>query len=133
MLKIPTLPWKNSTGTYYPEDELDRLDRWRFKVKNESSSECFAPIMFVDERPPAITGFTPSLCDTDGVPVGIPIQISKNWHRRRTRASCHMKARGSMAAQLYVFRRVRSASLFFKLIMPAMVVFPQHLMPNSVS
>jgi hypothetical protein len=83
MLRIPMLTWKNSSGTYYPEEELDRLDRWRFRVKNESSSECFAPIMFVDEHPPAITGFTPSLCDTDGVPTGIPIQISKNWHRRR--------------------------------------------------
>ena len=27
-----------------------------------------------------MSGMTPMLCDTDGTPVGIPVQISKNWH-----------------------------------------------------
>ena len=82
VLKLPALTWKNAKGTYYPEEELDRLDRWRFTLRNESDQEIAAPIMFVDEHPSAITGFTPLLCDADGTPTGIPVQISKNWHQR---------------------------------------------------
>ena len=80
MLELPHQQWTNAKGTYYPEEELDRLDRWRFTVRNDSERETTLPIMFVDERPPAITGFTPLLCDVDGTPTGIPVQISKNWH-----------------------------------------------------
>ena len=82
VLEIPHQRWTNAKGTYYPEEELDRLDRWRFTVRNDSELETTLPIMFVDERPPAITGFTPLLCDVDGTPTGIPVQISKNWHAR---------------------------------------------------
>ena len=86
-LKIPALPWKNTRGTYYSQDELDRLDRWRFRVRNDSAREAVLPMMFVDEHPPAVTGFTPLLCDVDGVPTGIPVQISKNWHRREDKGN----------------------------------------------
>lgn len=35
----------------------------------------------LDLRPPAnITGLCPMLCDASGVPTGIPVQLSKNWH-----------------------------------------------------
>ena len=29
-----------------------------------------------------ITGFTPMLCEPDGTPTGIPVQVSKNWHQQ---------------------------------------------------
>lgn len=77
VLEIPHQPWTNAKGTYYPEEELDRLDRWRFTIRNDSKHEATLPVMFTDERPPAITGFTPLLCDGDGSPTGIPVQISK--------------------------------------------------------
>jgi hypothetical protein len=40
------------------------------------------PIPFLlDLRPPAnITGLSPILCDEQGRPIGIPVQLSKNWH-----------------------------------------------------
>ena len=82
VLQIPRASWKNRQGTYYPEEELDRLDRWRFSVRNDSKREATVPIVFVDEHPPAVTGFTPLLCDVEGNPTGIPVQISKNWHSR---------------------------------------------------
>ena len=28
-LQLPEEPWSNAKGTYYPEEHLDRLDRWR--------------------------------------------------------------------------------------------------------
>ena len=80
VFEIPHQQWTNAKGTYYPEEELDLLDRWRFTVRNDSEHEATLPIMFMDEQPPAITGFTPLLCDVDGTPTGIPVQISKNWH-----------------------------------------------------
>src|SRR6266478_3200822 len=87
MLKLPSPAWRNAKGTYYPEEELDRLDRWHFTVRNESESETAVPLMFVDEHPPAITGFTPLLCEPDGAPTGIPVQISKNWHSREDKGN----------------------------------------------
>jgi hypothetical protein len=80
VFEIPHQQWTNAKGTYYPEEELDRLDRWRFTVRNDSEREATLPIMFMDKHPPAVTGFTPLLCDVDGTPTGIPVQISKNWH-----------------------------------------------------
>jgi hypothetical protein len=80
VLELPRQKWTNAKGTYYPEEELNRLDRWRFTVRNDSDRAATLPIMFVDAHPPAVTGFTPMLCDADGIPTGIPIQISKNWH-----------------------------------------------------
>ena len=82
VLELPHQKWTNTKGTYYPEEELDRLDRWRFTIRNDSEREATLPIMFADEHPPAITGFIPLLCDVDGTPTGIPVQISKNWHAR---------------------------------------------------
>ena len=82
VLKLPERTWKSRKGSYYPEEELDRLDRWRFSVRNDGEREATVPIMFVDEHPPAITGFSPLLGDADGMPTGIPVQISKNWHVR---------------------------------------------------
>lgn len=81
-LALPEQPWSNAKGTYYPEEHLDRLDRWRFRVANDSGREVTARLMFVQRHHLPITGFTPMLCDSDGTPSGIPVQISKNWHQR---------------------------------------------------
>lgn len=81
-VRLADRPWRNAKGTYYPEEELDRWDRWRFTLRNESDLEAVAPLLFVPDRMPAITGFTPMLCDPDGTPSGLPVQLSKNWHSR---------------------------------------------------
>ena len=81
-VELPHAQWRNAKGTYYPEEELDRLDRWRFILRNDTAREVTMPLVFEDEHPPAITGFTPLLCDAEGCPTGIPVQISKNWHTR---------------------------------------------------
>lgn len=39
----------------------------------------------LDLRPPAnVTGVCPILCDEEGRPLGIPVQLSKNWHNKST-------------------------------------------------
>ncbi len=81
-LALPEKPWSNFKGTYYPEEHLDRLDRWRFALRNDSDRQTVARLMFTQRYHIPITGFTPMLCDVDGAPTGMPVQISKNWHRR---------------------------------------------------
>jgi len=82
VVRLPVGPWKNSRGTYYPSDELDRMDRWRFTLRNDGPQEAAIPLVFVPDQVPAITGLTPLVCEPDGTPTGIPVQISKNWHAR---------------------------------------------------
>lgn len=86
-VELPGASWRNAKGTYYPEEELDRLDRWRFTLCNDSAQEITVPLALEDDHPPAITGFTPILCDAEGCPTGIPVQISKNWHARPDKGS----------------------------------------------
>ena len=65
------------------EDErFDHLDRWPLTLRNDSDQPTVMRVMFIQNRPPDITGFTPMLCEPDGTPTGLPVQISKNWHQR---------------------------------------------------
>jgi hypothetical protein len=85
-LALPEKPWSNSKGTYYPEEHLDRLDRWRVTLRNDSDRQTVARLMFTQQHHLPITGFTPMLCDADGTPTGLPVQISKDWHQRPEKA-----------------------------------------------
>ncbi len=79
---LPEKSWSNVQGTYYPEEHLDRIDRWRVTLRNDSDESTVARLMFTQQRHLPITGFTPMLCELDGTPTGLPVQISKNWHQR---------------------------------------------------
>ena len=81
-LALPEKPWSNAGGTYYPEEHLDRIDRWRVTLRNDADEPTVARLMFTQEKHLPITGFTPMLCEPDGTPTGIPVQLSKNWHIR---------------------------------------------------
>lgn len=81
-ISLPEVAWSNRKGTYYPEEHLDRLDRLRFRLRNGRGQPANVPVMFVQQQHLPITGFTPVLCDVDGQPTGLPVQISKNWHQR---------------------------------------------------
>ncbi len=81
-IALPEKPWSNAKGTYYPEEHLDRLDRWPLTLRNDTDRETVARLQFTQKNHLPITGFTPMLCDPDGTPTGLPVQISKNWHQR---------------------------------------------------
>jgi hypothetical protein len=52
-----------------------------FKITVNSPGKDQAIPFLLDMRPPAnITGLCPILCDEDGRPTGVPVQLSKNWH-----------------------------------------------------
>ncbi len=64
----------------------DHLERVRFSMTNDSPAEQTVRLLFDDPSgTPAITGLTPMLREPDGSPTGIPVQISKNWHRQEKR------------------------------------------------
>ncbi len=66
--------------------EPDRLDRFGVRLVNDGDSPRTYHLLFAfDESFPGVTGMCPMLRDRDGQPTGIPIQISKNWHRQPDR------------------------------------------------
>ncbi|NLV40664.1 MAG: hypothetical protein GXY15_05485 [Candidatus Hydrogenedentes bacterium] len=63
-------------------ENLDRLDRFPVVIENPGGAEAVVPVIFALEGSfQGITGMCPMLRDAEGNPSGIPVQISKNWHR----------------------------------------------------
>lgn len=84
-IRLPEKAWSNAAGTYYPQEHLDRIDRWRVTLRNDGDHPVVARVMFTQEQHLPITGFTPMFCDAEGKPTGHLVQISKNWHKRPER------------------------------------------------
>jgi len=70
-LKRPETPDKNGFGNY---------DDFVIEVENSSSSPRSVPFLLEMHGTAGITGLVPILCQPDGTPTGIPVQLSKNWH-----------------------------------------------------
>ena len=81
-LQVPDERLSNSKGTFFPEEHLDDLDRWHFTLRNDSDQPAVARLMFTRGKNLNLCGFTPMLCEPDGSPSGLPVQISKDWHWR---------------------------------------------------
>ncbi|MDB4537193.1 hypothetical protein N9230_01095 [Akkermansiaceae bacterium] len=66
----------------------DVIERIHFLISNPSDREEVARLMFEKvggfrgRLGSPITGVSAILCDTNGQPTGIPVQLSKNWHRK---------------------------------------------------
>lgn len=68
------------------KDELDRLDHFAVHVTNDGAAAERVPLVFQFAGPfQGVTGLCPMLRDVAGEPTGLPVQISKNWHRRPER------------------------------------------------
>ena len=67
-------------------NNLDRLDRYGLTLDNPSGQPRTFRLFFDAKQAQAgITGLVPMLRDAAGNPSGIPVQISKNWHRKENR------------------------------------------------
>ena len=65
----------------YPAS-IERYDDYTFTVKNPLSETVNIPIVFNQRPVRTVTGISMQLVDgATGQPTGIPIQISKNWHK----------------------------------------------------
>ena len=63
------------------EGNRDFMERVRLVITNSSPTTARVPLVFAKSKNVAgITGMTPMLRQVDGQPLGIPVQISKNWH-----------------------------------------------------
>ncbi|VGO12489.1 hypothetical protein PDESU_01042 [Pontiella desulfatans] len=66
----------------FPQDK-DRLDEYSIELSNPSKQDAVLPLIFNEIKTQAITGTSMLLCEADGRPTGIPVQISKNWHNEK--------------------------------------------------
>ncbi|GAG27007.1 unnamed protein product, partial [marine sediment metagenome] len=84
--------YERETGAYVidvPEFQRDwktgytdirQYDEVELTIENGSRVRHHVPVLFDVKKPANITGQTPILCDAEGRPTGIPVQLSKNWH-----------------------------------------------------
>ncbi len=69
--------------TWSERDDLDHLDRFAVTLENPSEAAITVPLVFAfDETFSGVIGLSPMLRDARGDPTGVPVQISKNWHRQ---------------------------------------------------
>ena len=67
-----------------------RVDEYVIEVYNPTDSYSNIPLVFDQVVPRAVTGTVMTLCEEeDGRPTGIPVQISKNWHKDKDNPSLH--------------------------------------------
>ena len=69
-----TRDWKTGYTDIRNYDDFDVV------VENPGESAINVPFLFYLRNTANITGILPMLCDAGGVPTGIPVQLSKNWH-----------------------------------------------------
>ena len=60
--------------------DIRAYDEVELKTDNRSGFWQYVPVLLDVKRPANITGQIPILCDAEGKPTGIPVQLSKNWH-----------------------------------------------------
>ncbi|MBI1317424.1 MAG: hypothetical protein GC168_00560 [Candidatus Hydrogenedens sp.] len=79
VVTLPSRQWNMA-------EHLDRLDRFPVRITNDTDTVQTYPVVFAfEESFEGVTGLSPMLRDAEGNPSGIPVQISKNWHRGEER------------------------------------------------
>ena len=66
-------------------DERSRIERARLRLRNRTDVEQPVRLFFEKTEDLPITGMLGVLRDSQGNPTGIPVQLSKNWHRNEQR------------------------------------------------
>lgn len=76
VVDVPTFQRDWQTGY----TDVRNYDEVLVQISNPGAEGYHVPVLFDVRDPANITGETPILCDPEGRPTGIPIQLSKNWH-----------------------------------------------------
>jgi len=86
------VPFDAAKNCYFCRIELPRrpgddrslerrdYDEFSITIENRGRIESAVPLALRIENPAGITGLCPLICEPDGTPTGIPVQLSKNWH-----------------------------------------------------
>ncbi|MDF7799849.1 hypothetical protein P4C99_10255 [Pontiellaceae bacterium B1224] len=75
--KIGKRELKRSFKTGYTD--IRDYDEFDITIENQLGNT-YVPFQLDLSSPGNITGLCPILCEPDGTPTGIPVQLSKNWH-----------------------------------------------------
>lgn len=77
-----------SLNDFQDESLLDDMDRLKFSITNTSNIDIKIPIQFEKSGDFAVEGFCPMIREIDtGEPIGVQVQLSKNWHIPHTDTS----------------------------------------------
>jgi hypothetical protein len=60
--------------------DIRDYDEFVIKIDNAQQEARRIPFLLDFRSPANVTGLCPILCDLEGRPTGIPVQLSKNWH-----------------------------------------------------
>lgn len=80
-VRLAAPPWPEPTEGHYPASMLDAWETFTVSVENHSAEPRRVALKFDYAPVKAITGYVPMILDTQDRPVGIPVQVSKNWHQ----------------------------------------------------
>ena len=81
-IRVEDIPWPaEDWGGDYPAQYLDRISKLPIALSNPSDQDQEIRLRFV-HPPHPLTGCVPMLLDEAGQQTGIPVQTSKNWHKK---------------------------------------------------
>jgi hypothetical protein len=80
-VQMDELVWPDADGADYPASDLDRITHLPFDLSNPTDVDQEVCLRFIHPQHP-VTGFVPMLLDAQGRQTGIPVQTSKNWHKK---------------------------------------------------
>ncbi len=72
--------WPAPKEGNYPESMLDAWESYAVSVENRSAVAQRVGLNFDHTPVKSIIGYVPMVLDSHGLPSGLPVQISKNWH-----------------------------------------------------
>ncbi len=63
--------------------DIRDYDDFKLTVTNSMKDDSYVPVLLAVKQLANPTGVCPQICDENGKPTGIPIQLTKNWHNRK--------------------------------------------------
>lgn len=81
-LEVPRWPAPKEGG--YPEAQLDAWEAWDVTVENRSGQARRFGLNFDYVPARSIISYVPLILEPGGAPSGLPVQVSKNWHRPKS-------------------------------------------------
>ena len=60
--------------------DIRNYDEFTITISHSQAESTYLPFLLYLRKPANITGLCPIICDAEGHPTGIPVQLSKNWH-----------------------------------------------------
>ncbi|MDP3069419.1 MAG: hypothetical protein Q8N18_03980 [Opitutaceae bacterium] len=85
-IRLEAPRWPAPTEGNYPESMLDEWESYSVTVENRSARPQSIGLKFDHTPVKSIIGYVPMVLDVDGLPSGLPVQISKNWHVAKSSA-----------------------------------------------